>query len=167
MAKFNVVGGFERPLSFPDFDTKVLKKRFRKVGKEVAKEARKSVSRKAVSRAWELPGMITGGLRKTITYRVSRSGFSVGIHSYGGKLKEYYPAFVYYGHRAPYTDRVGGEPDKRQRGKKRVGRKVAAPRKNWIVTATERYAREKYQAELRSMLEEAIKPGLIKETLTE
>lgn len=166
MSKFTVTGGFERPLRFADFDTKILKKRFRKIGKEVAKEARKSVSRKAVSRAGELPGMNTGGLKKTIKYRVSRSGFSVGVHSYGGKLKEFYPAFVHYGHRAPYSDSVGGEPDERQRGKKRIGKKVAAPRKNWIVSATEKYAYEKYQAELRSMLEEAIKPGLVREALT-
>ena len=146
---------FEKPLRYPDFDTKVLKPSFRKMGREVAKIARKLVSQKGVSRANQYPGMDTGQLRKTTRVRVSRSGFSVAIKADGKGLTPFYPAFVYYGHRAPYTD------SKEQHGKVRVGKKVAPPRKNWIVDAAEMYGKQRYQAEMRIIMERAIRPGLI------
>ena len=146
---------FEEPLRLPDFDPKVLRPAFRKMGSEVAKISRKLVSKRGVSSAGRFPGRTTGGLKKTIKARVSKSGFSVAIKSYPGSMPEFYPAYVYYGHRAPKTD------NRKQHGKKRVGRKVAAPRANWIVAAAERYGREKYQAQMRVVLEQAIKPGLV------
>lgn len=152
----------EKPLTYADFDTKVLKKSFRSVGAEIRKIARKSVSKKAVSRAGQFPGMETGTLRKSIKEKVSRSGFSVGIASYKVQgMDKYYPAFVYWGHRGPYADMKDGKPDKKQHGKKRVGKKVAEPRRNYIVDAAEQYGRTRYQAVMQKVLAEAIKPGVI------
>lgn len=146
---------FEKPLRYPDFDPKVLKPSFRKMGREVAKIVRKLVSQKGVSRANQYPGMDTGQLRRTTRVRVSRSGFSVAIKADGKGLTPFYPAFVYYGHRAPHTD------SKQQHGKTRVGKKVVAPRKNWIVDAVEMYGKQRYQAEMRAIMESAIKPGVV------
>ena len=165
MNPFISSAGFESPLRFVDFDTKLVKRGFRAMGREIAKDAKKSVSRKAVSRAGELPGRDSGELRKTIKSRTSRSGFSVAVNSYGGTLEPYYPAFVYYGHRSPGSDMKNGKEDRAQQHKKRVGVKVAAPRENWIVSAAERFAYTRYQAELRKTLNSAIKPGIVSEVL--
>ena len=40
----------QKPLTYADFDTRVLKKNFRTVGAEVRKIARRLVSRRAVSK---------------------------------------------------------------------------------------------------------------------
>ena len=138
---------FRKPFRFVDFDTKVLKRSFRKIGHE-------------------FPGMSTGKLRSSIKYRVSHSGFSVGVANYmTNSIRErgaYYPAFVYWGHRAPGADRNAlRKPDRRQQHKKRHGEKVAAPRKNWIVEAANQYGNEAYQKDMAEILDEALKPGII------
>lgn len=152
---------FDELLSFSDIDGKKLKKTQRKVGREVQKIARKLVSKRAVSKPGELPGMNTGKLRKAISYRPSRSGFSVGISSQAkGFNGTYYPPFVLYGHRERDADKVLGLDGKKQRGK-RIGKKVAAPRANWIVEAAMKYGVERYGYEIRNALNDAIKPGVI------
>ena len=152
----------QKPLAYADFDTRVLKKNFRTVGAEVRKIARRFVSKRAVSRAGEFPGMDTGTLRKSIKAKVSRSGFSVGVASYKIEgMDVYYPAFVYWGHRSKGADRVNGIPDKKQHGRKRVGEKVAKPRRNYIVEAAERYGQTRYQSVMQRVLVDAIKPGVI------
>lgn len=151
----------QKPLNYFDFDKSVLKPRMRKVGRDVVKMARKNVSRKAVSKPNEFPGRDTGLLRRAIKAKVSRSGFSVGIMPYPDafqKAKEdYYAPFVYYGHRGPGAD------SSREQHKVRTGTKVAAPRKNFVVDAVERYGRNRYEAEMRALLADAVKPGLIGE----
>lgn len=152
----------QKPLTYADFDTRVLKKNFRTVGAEVRKIARRFVSKRAVSRAGEFPGMDTGTLRKSIKAKVSRSGFSVGVASYKIEgMDVYYPAFVYWGHRSKGADRVNGIPDKKQHGRKRVGEKVAKPRRNYIVEAAERYGQTRYQSVMQRVLVDAIKQGVI------
>ena len=151
---------FEKPLRYPDFDAKVLKSGLRGIGKEIAKTSRKLVSRRGISRKGDYPAMQTGGLAKAVKYRISRSGFSVAVKSESKGMPVFYPAFVYYGHRAPRRD------SKEQQGKKRHGRKVAAPRANWIVDAAERYGRYRYMAEMKQIMAQAIKPGLIQGVVT-
>ena len=153
----------QKPLTYADFDTKVLKKNFRKVGGEVRKIARRLVSKKAISRAGGFPGMDTGLLRKSIQAKVSRSGFSVGIASYPiNGMDVFYPPFVYWGHRGPGSDRdANGDQDSKQTGKRRSGKKVAPARKNYIVEAANRYGQTKYQQVMEKVLVDAIKPGLI------
>lgn len=64
---------------FFDFELKPIKAGLRAVGKEVAKESKKAVSKKAVSKPGEFPGMQSGQLKKAIKYKVSRSGRSVWV----------------------------------------------------------------------------------------
>ena len=150
---------FKEPLAFADFDTKALKKGFRKVGMEVRKIARKMVSKRALSSPGGNPGKVTGKLQKSIDYRVSRSGFSVAVANQSKGLDEFYPAYVYYGHVSPKGAL------RRKSGKrihdKNPGKKVAAPRNNYIKEAAEQYGQSRYMAVMSGLLREAIKPGLI------
>ena len=152
---------FDELLTFSDIDGKELKKTQRKVGREVQKIARKLVSKRAISKPGDVPGMNTGKLRKAISYRPSRSGFSVGISSKSKGFDVYYPAFVYYGHRGPGADKGLGIDGKKQHGTRRKGKKVAEPRANWIVEAAMKYGVERYGYEIRKALDDAIKPGVI------
>lgn len=152
---------FDELLTFSDIDGKELKKTQRKVGREVQKIARKLVSKRAISKPGDVPGMNTGKLRKAISYRPSRSGFSVGISSKSKGFDVYYPAFVYYGHRSPGADKGLGIDGKKQHGTRRKGKKVAEPRANWIVEAAMKYGVERYGYEIREALNDAIKPGVL------
>ena len=44
---------------------------------------------------------------------------------------------------------------------KRIGAKVAGPRKNWIVEAANQYGNEQYLNDMAETLDEALKPGVI------
>jgi hypothetical protein len=123
--------------TFYDFDKKVVKKSLREIGKDVRAEARKRISRKVVSAPSEAPGRQTGTMMKSVKSKVSKSGFSVWVTPTKTEAmgKYYYPAYVVYGHRGPHTDSIS------QRSKKRVGRKVAAARENFITTVAEQYER--------------------------
>lgn len=153
----------KKPLTYADFDTKILKKTFRQAGGEIRKIARRLVSRRTVSRVGEFPGRDTGMLRKSILAKVSRSGFSVGVASYPiTGMDVFYPPFVYWGHRGPGSDRdAKGAQDSKQTGKRRSGKKVAQARKNYIIEAANRYGQTKYQQVMEKVLVDAIKPGLI------
>lgn len=136
-----VTFSLDKNIQLFDLDKKVLAKGFRKVGKTVSSMAKKNVSRRAyISKAGEFPGMHTGVLRRMIRHSVSSSGHSVVVKSYPNDNEPPYPFYVLYGHRAPKADRLkGGAFDPRQHGKIRSGKKVAAPRNNWIVAAAEAY----------------------------
>lgn len=148
---------FPTPLTFADFDKTKLKKGHRKVGKEVVKIARKMVSAKGVSAPGAYPGLSTGLLRKSIKDKPSRSGFSTAVKPYKvAGMHDFYPAYVVYGHRGP------GSTSKDPRAhRKKVGKKVAAPRKNFIAEAAKIYGIEKYGAVMKAVLDDAIKPGVI------
>ena len=136
---------------FFDFELKPIKAGLRIVGKEVAKESKKVVSKKAISRPGEFPGMQSGQLKKAVKHKVSRSGRSVWVVATRPKeWKYYYPAFVVYGHRAPRTDSLD------QQGKKRKGRKVAEPRKNYIPETAKNYGRF-FEKQMEVAFDEAIK----------
>ncbi len=89
-----------------DFDKKKIRKVMRARGRDIQKEARRLVARRAVSQPGEYPGRDTGTLWRSIKSKVSRSGFLVRIApqktpEMGG---DFYPAFLWYGVR-----RKGGE----------------------------------------------------------
>lgn len=91
--------GFERI----DFDRKKIRKTMVKLGRDVQKEARRLISRRAVSHPGEYPGLRTGEMRRSIKYKVSKPGFLVRIAPYKTeRMKDFYPAFVYYGGRKNY-----------------------------------------------------------------
>lgn len=142
-----VLDGFR----YPDFDKKALRKGMRSVGADVRKLARVRISRKTVSKPGEPPGKNTGTLLKSITAKVSRSGFSVRINPKGEAFSgAYYPAFVIYGHRGPGTDSAD------QRSKKRTGRKVAAPRENFLAKVAEDYV-PTFENKMQDIMLEALK----------
>lgn len=145
-------------LTYPDFDKKALKAQMRKAAPPLVKMAKRLVSHKGVSKGGDMPGMSTGALRKNIRSRVSKSGFSFSVREDAKKLNPFYPAFVYYGHRAPKSETA---MEKRLH-RKRVGGKVAAPRDNWIFAATEVYAKTQWPEVGRAILDNAIKPATMK-----
>lgn len=148
---------FPQPLTFVDFDQKRLKKGLRKVGKEVVKIARRLVSARGVSKAGEYPGLTTGLLRRSVKDKPSRSGFSFAVKPYKiSGMKDFYPAYVVYGHRGP-----GSTAKDPRAHRKKVGKKVAAPRKNFIAEAAKMYGAERYGAAMKTVLADAIKPGVI------
>ncbi len=97
------IGGIEvevglRFHSIVDFDRRLLRKSFRQAGGVVRKEARRIISRRAISKAGEAPGMDTGLMRRAvgIVSRGSKGGWiKIGIKSIPGH--DFYPAFLYYG----------------------------------------------------------------------
>jgi hypothetical protein len=145
-------------LVYPDFDKRVLKKQMRKAAPPLVKLAKQLVGKKGVSKAGDFPGKTTGTLRKNIRSRVSKSGFSFSVREDAKKMTPFYPAFVYYGHRAPKSETAL----ERRRHRKRVGGKVAAPRDNWIFAATEVYAKTQWPEVGRAILDAAIKPVTMK-----
>ena len=162
---FSFHAAIEKPVVFADFDSKEVKKGMRGIGRDVVKIARKMISRKTVSKAFETPGKVTGALQASISQRVSKSGFSAIIASRdtAGFRKRtdgdfFYPYALVYGH-------VGRGKQLRRNGKrvhrKNEGKKVAQPRANFIVKAAEIYGQTRYQAEVAKVLENAIKPGIV------
>lgn len=135
-----------------DYDGKALKKPMRKAGNEVRKIARKLISRRAVSKAGEYPGKQTGRMQKSLRVKVSKSGYSVSVYpDKTDDMPAFYPAFVVYGHRGPGSQANDGPSHRNRKGKK-----VAAPRENFVPAAAEKYA-ETFQKNMFEALGEAIK----------
>lgn len=81
-----------------DFDKRQIRKAMRRLGSDVRKEARRLVSRRAISGAGDYPGRDTGALMRSIKARVSRPGFLVRISpTRTSEMKDFYPAFLGYG----------------------------------------------------------------------
>lgn len=136
-----------------DYDPKALKQPLRKSGNAVRKIARKMISRKAVSEAGQFPGKQTGEMAKSIKVKVSKSGYSVAVYPTKTQaMPAYYPAFVVYGHRAPYSEMA----QEARSHKQRAGKKVAAPRKNFVPEAADKYAKT-FESEMFDALGDAIK----------
>lgn len=136
-----------------DYDPKALKQPLRKSGNAVRKIARKMISRKAVSEAGQFPGKQTGEMAKSIKVKVSQSGYSVAVYPTKTQaMPAYYPAFVVYGHRAPYSETA----QEARSHKQRAGKKVAAPRKNFVPEAADKYAKT-FESEMFDALGDAIK----------
>ena len=136
-----------------DYDPKALKQPLRKSGNAVRKIARKMISRKAVSEAGQFPGKQTGEMAKSIKVKVSKSGYSVAVYPTKTQaMPAYYPASVVYGHRAPYSETA----QEARSHKQRAGKKVAAPRKNFVPEAADKYAKT-FESEMFDALGDAIK----------
>lgn len=136
-----------------DYDPKALKQPLRESGNAVRKIARKMISREAVSEAGQFPGKQTGEMAKSIKVKVSKSGYSVAVYPTKTQaMPAYYPAFVVYGHRAPYSETA----QEARSHKQRAGKKVAAPRKNFVPEAADKYAKT-FESEMFDALGDAIK----------
>ena len=82
-----------------DYDRKALRKALREGAAQVRKEARRIVSRRAISLAGEDPGLRTGALRRAIGIvgKGSKGGWiKIGVRK-SKEMKDFYPAFLFYG----------------------------------------------------------------------
>lgn len=134
-------------LTTRDYDFKSVRRALRREARAVQKLARKMASRKAVSLPGEAPGRLTGRLRKSIKVKRTRNPFTMIVAP--GRIpdvKEFYPAFVLYGHRGP-----GARSGQSSTG----NRKVAAPRANFVEKAAQAYA-ETFETNMLKALEEAL-----------
>lgn len=138
-----------------DYDGDALKKPLRKVGNQVRKIARNLIAKEGVSRPYELPGKQTGRMQESIRVRVSKAGYSSWVEpSKTSKMPVYYPAFVVYGHRGPYSETA----KQARQHRKRPGIKVALPRDNFIFWAAEMYAPNFRKAMDKALASAIIKP---------
>ena len=137
--------------TFWDFDKKVIRSALREVGKDVRKAARQRISKRAVSRPGEPPGKQTGEMQRSIKATVSKSGNAVWIRPTKTKnMREFYPAFVVFGHRGPRSD----SPN--QQSKTRQGKKVVLPRENFLQVVAEEY-RKRFEDRMEDAFVEGIK----------
>ena len=82
-----------------DYDRKALRKALREGAAQVRKEARRIVSRRAISLAGEDPGLRTGALKRAIGIvgKGSKGGWiKIGVRK-SKEMKDFYPAFLFYG----------------------------------------------------------------------
>jgi hypothetical protein len=81
-----------------DFDKKQIRKVLRQQGAAVRKEARRLVSRRAISMPGQAPGRATGVLMRSIKVKVASGGFWAKVAPQKtSEMKEFYPAYLYYG----------------------------------------------------------------------
>ena len=83
-----------------DFDKRIMRKRLRAEAGQIRKEARKLISRRAISQAGEYPGLNTGDTRRSIYVRVTRSGLAAIIEPKRTSRmdkREFYPSILTYG----------------------------------------------------------------------
>lgn len=81
-----------------DYDRRGMRKALREGAAQVRKEARRLVSRRAISLPGEFPGERTGQLKKAIgiVSRGSKGGWiKIGVRTIPGSI--FYPAFLFYG----------------------------------------------------------------------
>ncbi len=91
-----------------DYDRKAMRKALVRGAAEVRKQARRLVSRRAISLAGEFPGSQTGALKRAIgiVSRGSRGGWvKVGIRSIPNSV--FYPAFLFYGSKKTGLEKRG------------------------------------------------------------
>lgn len=82
-----------------DYDRKALRRAMREGAAQVRKEARRIVSRRAISVAGDFPGIRTGALKRAIGVvgKGSKGGWiKVGVRK-SKEMKDFYPAFLFYG----------------------------------------------------------------------
>lgn len=82
-----------------DYDRKALRKALLEGGALVRKEARRIVSRRAVSLPGDAPGSRTGALKRAIGVvgKGSKGGWiKIGVRK-SKEMKDFYPAFLFYG----------------------------------------------------------------------
>ncbi|MDE2441877.1 MAG: HK97 gp10 family phage protein [Betaproteobacteria bacterium] len=82
-----------------DYDRKAMRKALREGAAQVRKEARRIVSRRAISAAGDFPGLQSGALKRAIgiVSKGSKGGWiKVGVRK-SKEMTAFYPAFLFYG----------------------------------------------------------------------
>lgn len=81
-----------------DFDRSKVRKSMRLIGRDVQKEARRLIARRAISNPGDYPGRHTGRMWRAVKYKVSRSGFMVVVRpDKTDDMSFFYPAVLHYG----------------------------------------------------------------------
>ena len=143
------IDGFSRI----DFERSKVRRAMRTLGREVQKESRRLIARRAISGAGEYPGRQTGRLWRAVKYHVSRSGFMVRIQpDKTGEMKDFYPAYLHYGIRRTRSLALAKRHVKQPEGPYRL-----APRANFMADALEN-RREQTRTVLRAALQDALIP---------
>lgn len=135
------LGGFQLEVGLTghkiiDYDRKAMRKALVRGAAEVRKEARRIVSRRAISKPGEFPGLQTGALKRAIgiVSKGSKGGWvKIGVKSIKGSI--FYPAFLFYG--SPKTN--------------------LAKRGNFMISALET-KKQTVRTEIRDALKNALVP---------
>ncbi|MET3229981.1 UNVERIFIED_ORG: hypothetical protein ABIC54_002166 [Burkholderia sp. 1263] len=133
-----------------DFDKKKIRKTMRVLGRDVQKEARRLVARRAISQPGDYPGRDTGTLRRSIKSKVSRSGFLVRIapQKTAEMGDDFYPAYLWYGTRGQgRIKRLGagegvGKSNRRRRGARSALVAERASATNYVIQPRANYMAE-------------------------
>lgn len=85
--------------SMIDFDKRKIRKALVQGGGDVRKEARRLISRRAISNPGEFPGMLSGATKRSIKIykRGSRGGYVKIGPTKTAEMNVFYPAFLFYG----------------------------------------------------------------------
>ena len=156
-----------------DYDRRVLRRAMVKGAGVIRKEARRLVSRRAISSPGEDPGVQSGLLRRSIgvVSKGSRGGWiKIGVRK-PQQMKDFYPAFLFYG--VKRLGKIGrlapgqghGKSNRRGRGERAaiVAERrsstgfVVAPRANYM-TESLAAKREVVQSMIRASLKDALVP---------
>lgn len=92
-----------------DYDRKAMRRALVKGGAVVRKEARRIVSRRAISAAGEFPGLQSGALRRAvgIVSKGSKGGWvKIGVRK-TQEMAAFYPAFLFYGSQKNHLEARG------------------------------------------------------------
>lgn len=82
-----------------DYDRRLMRRALVKGAGTVRKEARRMISRRAISAPGDMPGMQSGAMRRAvgIVSKGSKGGWvKVGVRK-TAEMKDFYPAFLFYG----------------------------------------------------------------------
>lgn len=156
-----------------DYDRKALRKALVRGASEIRKEARRLVSRRAISASMEFPGTNTGDLKRAIgVVSKGRMGgwIKVGVRK-TAKMSAFYPAFLFYGTKglgkierlAPGQGR--GKSNRRAQGdraaivadRKASNGYIVAPRANYLASALDS-KRDQVRATIRESLKNSLVP---------
>ncbi|MFM0328178.1 hypothetical protein [Paraburkholderia strydomiana] len=155
-----------------DFDKKRIRKVMRARGRDIQKEARRLVARRAISEAGQYPGRDSGTLWRSIKAKVSRSGFLVRIapQKTAEMGKDFYPAYLWFGvrqGRALGKVAAGqgvGKSNRRRRGARAIETSARSlngwriePRANYMTEALAR-RREVSENAIKNALKDALIP---------
>lgn len=119
-----------------DYDRRALRKALVKGAAQIRKEARRIVSRRAISVAGEFPGLQTGALKRAIgiVSRGSKGGWiKIGVRTIPNSM--FYPAVLFYG-----------------------SRKTGVEKRANFITAALANKREGVRSEIRAALKDSLVP---------
>lgn len=142
------LGGFDLSVGLEfhkiiDYDRRAMRKALREGAAQVRKEARRIVSRRAISLSGDFPGLQTGALKRAIGIvgKGSKGGWiKIGVRK-SKEMKDFYPAFLFYG-----SNIVGR------------GRNGVLTRRGNFMTAALAAKRDTVRSQIRSALQNSLVP---------